>query len=52
MDLVPLRFPNALGTFMHPIYGHGELPQAFCCRATIKGCILVSSSDGIHSLVF
>ncbi|XP_030944987.1 uncharacterized protein LOC115969465 isoform X2 [Quercus lobata] len=45
-------FPNALGAFMYPIYGHGELPQAFCRRAAVKGCIHVSSSQGIHSLVF
>ena len=52
MVLVPLRFPNALGAFMYPIYGQGELPQAFCRCAAVKGCIHVSSSQGIHSLVF
>ena len=52
MVLVPLRFPNALGAFMYLIYGHGELPQAFCRRAAVEGCIHVSSSQGIHSLVF
>ncbi|KAM3733801.1 hypothetical protein ACB098_11G165300 [Castanea mollissima] len=35
------RFPNALGAFMYPLYGHGELPQAFCRRAAVKGCIHV-----------
>nr|POE57620.1 rab escort protein 1 [Quercus suber] len=30
------RFPNALGAFLYPIYGHGELPQAFCRRAAVK----------------
>ncbi|KAM4077215.1 hypothetical protein ACJW30_12G122600 [Castanea mollissima] len=35
------RFPNALGAFLYPIYGHGELPQAFCRRAAVKGCIHV-----------
>ncbi|GMY21346.1 rab escort protein 1-like isoform X3 [Fagus crenata] len=35
------RFPNALGAFIYPIYGHGELPQAFCRRAAVKGCIHV-----------
>ena len=52
MVLVPLRFPNALGAFMYPIYGQGELPQAFCRRAAVKGCIHVCSSQGIHNLVF
>ena len=52
MVLVPLRFPNALGAFLYPIYGQGELPQAFCRRAAVKGCIHVSSSQGTHSLVF
>uniref|UniRef100_A0A7N2MVV8 Uncharacterized protein n=1 Tax=Quercus lobata TaxID=97700 RepID=A0A7N2MVV8_QUELO len=39
--VLSLRFPNALGAFMYPIYGHGdgELPQAFCRRAAVKGCI-------------
>ncbi|XP_030935250.1 rab escort protein 1-like isoform X2 [Quercus lobata] len=35
------RFPNAFGAFLYPIYGHGELPQAFCRRAAVKGCIHV-----------
>ncbi|KAK6944831.1 GDP dissociation inhibitor [Dillenia turbinata] len=35
------RFPNALGALIYPIYGHGELPQAFCRRAAVKGCIHV-----------
>lgn len=26
---------------MYPIYGEGELPQAFCRRAAVKGCIYV-----------
>lgn len=26
---------------MYPIYGQGELPQAFCRRAAVKGCICV-----------
>ncbi|KAJ0244399.1 Rab escort protein 1 [Hirschfeldia incana] len=35
------RFSNALGALMYPIYGQGELPQAFCRRAAVKGCIYV-----------
>ncbi|KAF2542394.1 hypothetical protein F2Q68_00033124 [Brassica cretica] len=34
-------FSNALGALMYPIYGQGELPQAFCRRAAVKGCIYV-----------
>lgn len=36
------RFPNASGAMIYPIYGQGELPQAFCRRAAVKGCIYVS----------
>jgi RAB protein geranylgeranyltransferase component A len=36
------RFPNAPGALLYPIYGEGELPQAFCRRAAVKGCIYVS----------
>ncbi|RZR92981.1 hypothetical protein BHM03_00021351, partial [Ensete ventricosum] len=36
------RFPNALGAFIYPIYGHGELPQAFCRCAAVKGALYVS----------
>ncbi|CAH8353336.1 unnamed protein product [Eruca vesicaria subsp. sativa] len=35
------RFSNAHGALMYPIYGQGELPQAFCRRAAVKGCIYV-----------
>ncbi|KAI7738379.1 hypothetical protein M8C21_008442 [Ambrosia artemisiifolia] len=35
------RFPNALGALIYPIYGQGELPQAFCRRAAVKGCLYV-----------
>ncbi|KAF7829047.1 rab escort protein 1 [Senna tora] len=35
------RFPNAPGALIYPIYGGGELPQAFCRRAAVKGCIYV-----------
>jgi hypothetical protein len=38
--------------FVYPIYGQGELPQAFCRRAAVKGCIHVSSSLGIYNLAF
>ncbi|XP_073121851.1 rab escort protein 1 isoform X2 [Henckelia pumila] len=35
------RFANANGAMIYPIYGQGELPQAFCRRAAVKGCIYV-----------
>ncbi|KAI5438553.1 rab escort protein 1 [Lathyrus oleraceus] len=35
------RFPSAPGALIYPIYGEGELPQAFCRRAAVKGCIYV-----------
>lgn len=35
------RFQNALGALIYPIYGQGELPQAFCRRAAVKGCLHV-----------
>ncbi|XP_052195973.1 rab escort protein 1 isoform X2 [Diospyros lotus] len=35
------RFPNAPGALLYPIYGQGELPQAFCRRAAVKGCVYV-----------
>lgn len=35
------RFSNALGAMIYPIYGQGELPQAFCRRAAVKGCLYV-----------
>ncbi|KAF4365494.1 hypothetical protein G4B88_025673 [Cannabis sativa] len=35
------RFMNASGALIYPIYGHGELSQAFCRRAAVKGCIHV-----------
>ncbi|KAK7252634.1 hypothetical protein RIF29_36721 [Crotalaria pallida] len=35
------RFPNAPGALLYPVYGEGELPQAFCRRAAVKGCIYV-----------
>lgn len=35
------RFANAAGALIYPIYGQGELAQAFCRRAAVKGCIYV-----------
>ncbi|GAV83048.1 GDI domain-containing protein [Cephalotus follicularis] len=35
------RFPNAPGAWIYPLYGQGELPQAFCRRAAVKGCLYV-----------
>ncbi|KAL2940741.1 Rab escort protein 1 [Bienertia sinuspersici] len=35
------RFPNAPGAMLYPMYGQGELPQAFCRRAAVKGSIYV-----------
>lgn len=36
------RFSNAVGAFIYPMYGHGELPQAFCRCAAVKGALYVS----------
>ncbi|KAK8717631.1 hypothetical protein V6N13_044892 [Hibiscus sabdariffa] len=35
------RFQNASGALLYPIYGQGELSQAFCRRAAVKGCVYV-----------
>ncbi|KAM0941561.1 putative GDP dissociation inhibitor, FAD/NAD(P)-binding domain superfamily [Dioscorea sansibarensis] len=35
------RFPNAMGAFIYPMYGQGELPQAFCRCAAVKGALYV-----------
>ncbi|XP_043707592.1 rab escort protein 1-like [Telopea speciosissima] len=35
------RFQNAMGAMIYPIYGQGELPQAFCRRAAVKGALYV-----------
>lgn len=32
---------NAQSAMLYPMYGQGELPQAFCRRAAVKGCIYV-----------
>lgn len=35
------RFPNTIGAFIYPMYGHGELSQAFCRSAAVKGALYV-----------
>ncbi|CAL1386736.1 unnamed protein product [Linum trigynum] len=45
------RFANAYGPFIYPIYGQGELPQAFCRRAAVKGCIYVLRMGVVGLLV-
>ncbi|KQJ85603.1 hypothetical protein BRADI_4g00510v3 [Brachypodium distachyon] len=35
------RFANATGAFIYPMHGHGELPQAFCRFAAVKGALYV-----------
>ncbi|KAI3911685.1 hypothetical protein MKW92_030285, partial [Papaver armeniacum] len=35
------RYTNALGAMIYPIYGQGELPQAFCRYAAVKGAFYV-----------
>ncbi|CAM0902546.1 unnamed protein product [Alopecurus aequalis] len=35
------RFANAKGAFIYPMHGHGELPQAFCRYAAVKGALYV-----------
>lgn len=35
------RFANAEGAFIYPMYGHAELPQAFCRCAAVKGALYV-----------
>ncbi|KAK4490462.1 hypothetical protein RD792_001139 [Penstemon davidsonii] len=42
------RFPNANGPMIYPIYGQGELPQAFCRRAAVKGCIYKNGLDSFN----
>ncbi|CAL5394547.1 unnamed protein product [Camellia sinensis] len=38
------EFSIALGPLIYPIYGQGELPQAFCHHAVVKGCLYRSSA--------
>ncbi|KAL8512575.1 hypothetical protein ACS0TY_018896 [Phlomoides rotata] len=45
------RFPNANGAIIYPIYGQGELPQTFCRRAAVKGCIYVLRMPVIAVLI-
>lgn len=45
------RFPNSIGPFIYPIYGHGELPQAFCRCAAVKGALYVLRMP-VTSLLF
>ncbi|CAD6342195.1 unnamed protein product [Miscanthus lutarioriparius] len=35
------RFANAQRAFIYPMYGHGELTQAFCRCAAVKGALYV-----------
>ncbi|KAI3914730.1 hypothetical protein MKW98_001966 [Papaver atlanticum] len=35
------RYTNALGAMIYPVYGQGELPQAFCRCAAVKGALYV-----------
>ncbi|KAI3914732.1 hypothetical protein MKW98_001968 [Papaver atlanticum] len=43
------RYTNALGAMIYPIYGQGELPQAFCRCAAVKGALYVRFSDPLSS---
>ncbi|ERN11429.1 hypothetical protein AMTRI_Chr03g43570 [Amborella trichopoda] len=45
------RFPNAPGAFIYPMYGQGELPQAFCRCAAVKGAIYVLRMPVIALLI-
>ncbi|GAB2259776.1 hypothetical protein Droror1_Dr00010631 [Drosera rotundifolia] len=45
------RFPNASGAMLYPMYGQGELPQAFCRRAAVKGCLYVLRMHVVAVLV-
>ncbi|KAL9267755.1 Rab escort protein 1-like protein [Drosera capensis] len=45
------RFPNASGAMLYPMYGLGELPQAFCRRAAVKGCLYVLRMPVVAVLV-
>ncbi|OMO62701.1 GDP dissociation inhibitor [Corchorus olitorius] len=37
-------FRNAAGAMKYPVYRQGELPQAFCRCAALKGCLYDSGS--------
>jgi RAB protein geranylgeranyltransferase component A len=45
------RFPNALGALIYPIYGLGELPQAFCRCAAVKGSLYILRMPVVSLLI-
>ncbi|GMH23999.1 hypothetical protein Nepgr_025842 [Nepenthes gracilis] len=45
------RFSNASGAMLYPMYGQGELSQAFCRRAAVKGCLYVLRMPVVGLLV-
>ncbi|XP_020593153.1 rab escort protein 1 isoform X2 [Phalaenopsis equestris] len=45
------RLTNSVGAFIYPIYGHGEIPQAFCRCAAVKGTLYVLRMP-VKSLLF
>ncbi|XP_008796394.2 rab escort protein 1 [Phoenix dactylifera] len=45
------RFPNAVSAFIYPMYGHGELPQAFCRCAAVKGALYVLRMPVVSLLI-
>ncbi|MCO5552723.1 hypothetical protein L7F22_006240 [Adiantum nelumboides] len=44
------RFPNSTGAFLYPLYGQGELPQAFSRSAAVKGALYALKMP-VHSLL-
>jgi hypothetical protein len=44
------RFGPGVGAFLYPLYGAGELPQAFCRIAAVKGALYVLRR-GIRALL-
>jgi RAB protein geranylgeranyltransferase component A len=45
------RFPDAPGAFLYPMYGHGDLPQAFCRCAAVRGAIYVLRMPVVNLLL-
>ncbi|KAL8168323.1 hypothetical protein V2J09_009822 [Rumex salicifolius] len=45
------RYPNASSGMLYPLYGHGEVAQAFCRRAAVKGSIYVLRMPVVSVLV-
>ncbi|OAY73852.1 Rab proteins geranylgeranyltransferase component A [Ananas comosus] len=45
------RFTNSVGAFLYPMYGHGELPQAFCRCAAVKGALYVLRMPVVSLLI-